>query len=200
MIYTPKITFLKINLTPRLCLSARLTIFFYPLLLLSLTVDCPMVLAHILCLMARTYKFLLKCNGVNGSLLYLLESYLTDRQQQVVLDGKSSNWNNIRAGVPHGLVLGPLLFLINNNDLLPGLHTDVKLFADDMSPFSFVDNIDKSAFKLSSDLIRIHDWVYKWKLSFDPDKAKPTQEVKLSQKTKNITYPIFTLRICQLLK
>ena len=42
----------------------------------------------------------LKCNGINGPILSFLESFLTDRRQRVVLNGKSSNWKNVRAGVP----------------------------------------------------------------------------------------------------
>ena len=37
------------------------------------------------------------------------KNYLTDRQQRVVLDGRTSSWQNIYAGVSQGSVLGPLL-------------------------------------------------------------------------------------------
>ena len=56
----------------------------------------------------------------------------------MVLNGQCSNWSSVLAGVPQGLILGPLLFLININDLPDGLESSVKLFADGRSLFSIV--------------------------------------------------------------
>ena len=86
--------------------------------------------------------FKLKTYCSEGNLLKLLENYLTDRQQRVVLNGQISSWQNIYAGVPQGSVLHPLLFLIYINDLPDGLTSMCKIFADDTSLFSKV--IDKN--------------------------------------------------------
>ena len=43
--------------------------------------------------------FKLKTYGVEGNLLKLLENYLTDRQQGVVLNGQMFSWQNVYAGV-----------------------------------------------------------------------------------------------------
>ena len=56
--------------------------------------------------------FKLKTYGISGPLLALIVSYLSNRQQRVVLNGKTSVWSYISAGVPHGSVLGPLFFLV----------------------------------------------------------------------------------------
>ena len=49
--------------------------------------------------------------GVRDPVLKWIKSYLTGRKQRVIIDGQSSDWREIEAGVPQGSVLGPLLFL-----------------------------------------------------------------------------------------
>ena len=78
----------------------------------------------------------------------------------MVLNGQLSSWSNIESGAPQGSILGPLLFLIYIyiNDISEGLTTNVKLFADDVSLFSVVDNNNLSAINLNSDLSKIYAW------------------------------------------
>ena len=81
--------------------------------------------------------FKLESFGICGKLLNLLEDYLSNRFQRVLLNGQESSWLPIKAGVPQGSILGPLLFLIYINDLPDGLNSIAKLFADDMSLFFY---------------------------------------------------------------
>ena len=76
----------------------------------------------------------LKYYGVTGCSYVLLSSYLTDRSQYVEFSGHKSDTLPISTGVPQGSVLGPLLFLININDLpLVSNIFDMLMYADDDS-------------------------------------------------------------------
>ena len=57
---------------------------------------------------------MLKRVGINVLLLGWLSDYLKNMQQRVVIPGGTSNWQFIRAGVPQGSTLGPLIFLLDN--------------------------------------------------------------------------------------
>ena len=89
--------------------------------------------------------FKLEQNGVSGNLLKLLQNYLSNRKQRVVLNGSSSDYSSIDSGVPRGSVLGPLLFLVYINDLERNIKSNVNLFADDTMLFSIVKSPEISA-------------------------------------------------------
>ncbi len=75
----------------------------------------------------------LKKAGITGILFKWFEHYLSGRKQRVVLPGANSLWVAIKAGVPQGSILGPLLFLVFINDIVNELNSTVRLFADDTS-------------------------------------------------------------------
>ena len=124
----------------------------------------------------------LKSLGICGNYYWLIHSFLSDRHQRVVLNGQSSNWSHIKAGVPQGSVLGPLIFLVYINDLPEGLTTSAKIFADDNSLFSVVHDSGASSASLNDNLVKISRWAYQWKMMFNPDASKQAQEIIFSGK------------------
>ena len=116
--------------------------------------------------------FKLESVGISGDLLNIMESFLSERFQRVLLNGQSYRWASIKVGVPHCSVLGLLLFWIYVHNLSDGITSNVKLFADDTSIFSAIHDINYSASDLNSDLQKISEWVFKWKMSFNPDLEK----------------------------
>ena len=93
----------------------------------------------------KVFFLKLKQNGISDKLFKYFRRFLRNRKQRVVFNGQTSNWENTYAGVPQGSILGPLLFLIYINDLAVNLSSNPKLFADDTSLFSAVDDLNFSA-------------------------------------------------------
>ena len=127
----------------------------------------------------------LRQNGINGKLLALLTNYLNNRKQR----GTVSGWGDVKAGVPQGSVLGPLLFLVYVNDLENGMKSSVNFFADDTSLFSIVQDPQTSASDINHDLGLISNWAHQCKMCFNPDPTKPAEEVSFLKKIINPVHP-----------
>ena len=133
--------------------------------------------------------FKLKRCGVSGQLLHLVKDLLKNRKQRTVLNGQSSNWGDIMAGVPQGSILGPLFFLVYINDLTAGLKCNVKLFADDTSLFTIVKDTNAAVSDMNHDLELISKWAHDWRMSFNPDPQKQAVELIFSNKKNVVNHP-----------
>ena len=103
------------------------------------------------------------------------------------VDGVPSDELPVRAGVPQGSRLGPLLFIIYINDILVDLESDALLFADDTCLVSVGKDPNLTSQALNRDLKKIHDWSLKWKVSFNPKKSK---DMIFSNSTLNNSPPL----------
>ena len=72
----------------------------------------------------------LKSYGISGQIFDLISSFLSNRQLQVVLDGKCSQEYPVNAGVPQGSILDPTHFLLYINDLPDDVICNITIYAD----------------------------------------------------------------------
>ena len=100
--------------------------------------------------------------GVRGHHIKWMQSWLLNRIQQVVLEGKYSEKSNVKSGVPQGTVLGSLCFLLYINDMGNNSSSNCNLnfFADDTLLYGLNhDAID--ALHLKRDLDSLVTWAQK---------------------------------------
>ena len=114
---------------------------------------------------------LLIVSGITGYVLQWFKNYLSGRKQRVVLPGIFSAWNFIKAGVPQGSILSPLLFLVYINDIVTDIGSNIGLFANDTSLYIVVDNPLVAAETLNADLEKISRWAATWLVTFNPNKS-----------------------------
>jgi len=78
--------------------------------------------------------------GIHGNVLKWIESFSTNRVQQVVLNSHKSSTIPVTSGVPQGSVLGPLLFTMLENEIPSIVSSPVLMFADDTKIFRVIRN------------------------------------------------------------
>lgn len=100
----------------------------------------------------------LKAFGIAGNLLNWLSSFLSNREQCVIVDGHKSTPAKVLSGVPQGTVLGPLLFILYINDITKVIkHSYIKIFADDSKLIKMIESLTDREL-LDSDLHAVIEW------------------------------------------
>lgn len=100
-----------------------------------------------------------------------ISSYLSGREQRVVVGGKCSEWVPVKSGTPEGGLLSPLLFACFVNDLPETLQADTLMFADDVKMYGRVDSMVDAQY-MQAQLDKLHSWSEKWGLQLNPAKCK----------------------------
>ena len=125
---------------------------------------------------------------ISGVALSWLSSYLGNRRQRVVVNGKFSEWTHVLSGTPEGGIISPILFALFINDLPEQLQTNCLLFADDVKLYHKIVSSEDSKL-LQADLTRLADWSQLWKLQLNPSKCK-SFTITLKRKPVLSTYKI----------
>ena len=112
--------------------------------------------------------------GIGGKTLKWIDSFLSFRQQRVVVNGVKSDWAPVLSGVPQGTVLGPLLFSLYINDISSDIESDIRFFADDCVCYREIKD-EKDTMKLQRDIDRLGSWARKWGMRFQPVKCNMMQ-------------------------
>ena len=123
--------------------------------------------------------------GVNLSTVSWIKSFLQNRSQSVVVEGKQSSSVPVMSGVPQGSVLGPCLFLAYINDLPDSLKSKARLFADDTIVYLTI-NSQSDAQTLQDDLLKLEQWESNWSMEFNPDKC---EVIHVTKKKDPIMFP-----------
>ena len=118
--------------------------------------------------------------GIRNKTLAWIQSFLAERYQKVVLDGKTSSSSPVTSGVPQGTVLGPLLFLIYINDLPSRVSSTARLFADDCLLYRVISS-QEDAVSPQEVLDRLQEWESDWQMAFNPDKC---EHIRITNKKK----------------
>lgn len=132
--------------------------------------------------------------GIRGKLLAWFTDYLSNRYQAVVIKGEKSDYLKIPAGVPQGSVLGPLLFLIYINEIVNGITSNVKLFADDTSMSLSLNNHVTRTEIINADLLKINIWAMHWKVKFSEEKTELLNFVRGNNVVLPLTFG--TVQLC----
>ena len=101
----------------------------------------------------------LRSYGIGGKVGTWIHNFLSERQQQVRVQGHYSDKEWVQSGVPQGSVLGPLLFAILISDIDAGVLTSSLLtYADDTKIFKAIHSLADLELLLEDDLATLYSW------------------------------------------
>ena len=116
--------------------------------------------------------------GIRGNAAALIRRYLRNRFQCVHINGHSYDLKQLRAGVPQGSVLGPILFNIYINDIINISHSaQIITYADDTSIFFQGTDINIISSKVNSFLKVLSSWAMANSLKSIAPKQRPFYSV-----------------------
>lgn len=104
--------------------------------------------------------------GFPFHLTRMIHNYLKDRYLSVMIDGAQSSWKKIRAGVPQGAILSPILYVIFTA-LMPvsgDRDTHSIMYADDQLLLATGENPKETIENMNELADEIFEFCYRWKI------------------------------------
>lgn len=110
--------------------------------------------------------------GIRGKAYYILKTYLSNRMQRVGVNNVKSSIRTIDIGVPQGTILGSLLFILYDNDLLDEFPLDsVISYADDTAVIISDDNWEDAINKMNIISEYVANWLLVNELTLNTNKT-----------------------------
>jgi hypothetical protein len=136
--------------------------------------------------------FKLEKYGIRNNELEWFKSYLFNRTQLVVNNGKRSSKSVLNIGVPQGTILGPVLFLLYINDLSNSVcKANINIYADDVVVYSSNSNISQLQNEMQNVMDSVYDWYKLNKLSLSTEKCS----TMVIMNNPNKTYSDFNIKL-----
>lgn len=101
----------------------------------------------------------------------VLVSYITNRAFRVRQEDAVSELKQIKAGVPQGSVLGPVLYLLYTCDMPELEDVTVATFADDTAIMATGKSHKEAVEKAQRGINRFYDWTKKWRIKLNESKS-----------------------------
>lgn len=126
---------------------------------------------------------LYKMNQLNlpNWIICLTNSYLKRRKITIKIEKNKSTYRTVKAGVPQGSVLAPLLFNLYMADLPVLQHSRISQFTDDTAIYQQSRRLNTLVRRMTSDLHQLNTWFKKCKFKINTNK---TVAVYFSKKKK----------------
>jgi len=111
---------------------------------------------------------------VTGNLYNFIEQFLQNRKIAVRVNGTTSEYASIKAGVPQGSVISPTLFNIMINDIFNNIPEDIQysIYADDGAMWINCSNMQSGVEKIQIAIDAVRSWSTRWGLTVSPNKTK----------------------------
>ena len=110
--------------------------------------------------------------GFTDNSLKLLDSYLSDRHQQVRINDTYSDRLPCDTGVPQGSILGPILYGCYTNDVAQSIIDWAALFADDSNSLHKDKKLQRAKQLAQEALFRVQEWFRSNKVTVNATKSK----------------------------